>query len=151
MTCVYSIGRRKSVLFSSVSSILISAHTILSPNVETFIFYRMMHQAADIGYYMGTVILCKWYLTVSLTLNNNSTKMTPTNNYDLLFNKLFMAVNSAPESHLFLYGATRVVCSTCRASLDRIDISTFLCTVLTKCGHPAGNLHISPHHPQHGR
>ncbi|KAK4327487.1 hypothetical protein Pmani_002043 [Petrolisthes manimaculis] len=53
-----AIGRRKAVLFSSVSSILASLLTIVSPNVETFLFFRMMHQAFDFGYYMGPVILC---------------------------------------------------------------------------------------------
>ncbi|KAK4303737.1 hypothetical protein Pmani_024270 [Petrolisthes manimaculis] len=53
------IGRRKTALFSSVSSILTSALIIVSPNVETFIFLKMLNQMFDIGYYMGPLILCK--------------------------------------------------------------------------------------------
>ncbi|KAK4312147.1 hypothetical protein Pmani_016400 [Petrolisthes manimaculis] len=52
-----AIGRRKAVLFSSVSSIFASFLTIASPNVETYLFFRMIHQALDFGYYMGPIIL----------------------------------------------------------------------------------------------
>ncbi|KAK4308730.1 hypothetical protein Pmani_019592 [Petrolisthes manimaculis] len=52
-----SIGRRKAVLFSSVSSIFASFLTVASPNVETYLFFRMIHQALDFGYYMGPIIL----------------------------------------------------------------------------------------------
>ncbi|KAK4312195.1 hypothetical protein Pmani_016350 [Petrolisthes manimaculis] len=66
-----AIGRRKTVLFSSVSSILTSALIIASHNVEVFIFLRMLNQIFDIGYYMGPVILsCPLLYEVRFTLLN---------------------------------------------------------------------------------
>lgn len=57
----YSMGRRKSVLLSSVLSILVSFLIVASPNVETFILFKMLHQCVDFGYYLSGVILCKWH------------------------------------------------------------------------------------------
>lgn len=57
------IGRRKSILSSSVLSIIVTTLIIASPNVETYIFFRALHQTVDFGYYVVGLIMCKLHLT----------------------------------------------------------------------------------------
>lgn len=57
--CLCRIGRRKSILLSSLMTILFSSITIASPNVETHIFFKLLHQSFNSGYYMGGIILSK--------------------------------------------------------------------------------------------